>query len=55
MKRVRREDMRFETCCDCGKTYNVCKYAKIPKNRYLCPSCTAKKYSYMKNYKELNA
>ena len=38
----KREGLRYETCRECGKEWNVSKCAVIPKNAYLCPRCWGK-------------
>lgn len=37
-----REDLRYETCRECGRKWNVSKKAVIPFNDYLCPQCWGK-------------
>ena len=38
--RIKKEDgPRFETCRECGTSWNVSIYQRIPYNGYLCPAC----------------
>lgn len=34
-----RDEFRHEKCVDCGKIYNVSKYAVVHSGRYICPCC----------------
>lgn len=34
--------LRYETCRQCGRSWNVSVLAVIPKSGYLCPQCWGK-------------
>lgn len=34
--------LRYETCRQCGRSWNVSALAEIPKSGYLCPRCWGK-------------
>jgi len=38
-------------CRECGASWNISIYAKIPKEGYICPWCQSKKKTDNKNEK----
>ena len=37
--RLRPENMRHETCRECGRVWNMSKDTKLPESGYICPHC----------------
>jgi len=47
----RSEIQMMARCRECGASWNISIYAKIPKEGYICPWCRSKKKTDNKNEK----